>query len=243
MGRYRIRHLGMFLLAWGLATPAAAVPLATATMTVLFAAQPPVTNPAPGAMGSSGPGLVTLTGGTAFNTVFSIPVTGTNPLVTNVVVSITNASPGAFSGIPVSGVMPFFGSAVVFGLSGALAIPIPTLILGTTTTIVAGSGSLPITIRAQGWTTGAAVVTGIPSFTVSGTVFQSSTVSGTNNLTPGGVGTISLVTPIAIDNPVSGRTPVWGVLTLTFVPEPGTALLLGGGIAGLAAWRRRGFRG
>jgi hypothetical protein len=58
---------------------------------------------------------------------------------------------------------------------------------------------------------------------------------GANGLTASGAGTLVLVTPIKILTNVAGNLAAFGVLSLTYVPEPGTALLLGLGVAGLAA--------
>ena len=57
-------------------------------------------------------------------------------------------------------------------------------------------------------------------------------------------GVIQLVTPLTITTNFGGQNnviPVFGVLRLHFVPEPGTALLVGGGIAllGFAGRKRR----
>jgi len=38
---------------------------------------------------------------------------------------------------------------------------------------------------------------------------------------------------------IFGSLPVYGILTLTYTPEPGTLLLLGTGIAGLAMIGRK----
>jgi hypothetical protein len=49
---------------------------------------------------------------------------------------------------------------------------------------------------------------------------------------PGGV--VRLVTPIFLGSSIGGGPlPAFGILTLQFVPEPGTALLLASGIVGL----------
>jgi hypothetical protein len=52
---------------------------------------------------------------------------------------------------------------------------------------------------------------------------------------------VQLVTPvfIATNIPASVVVPIFGILRLHFAPEPGTALLLGVGIAGLAAVGQR----
>ena len=86
---------------------------------------------------------------------------------------------------------------------------------------------MAITAIAAGWTVGTAVVTG----TGNGTA----TAMGSNGLTAGGAGTIVLVSPIKIITNVAGTLAAFGVLTLTYVPEPGTLLLLGLGVAGLAS--------
>ena len=64
--------------------------------------------------------------------------------------------------------------------------------------------------------------------------------TGANNLTAGGAGTLVLVTPIHIfTNQAPGGLAAFGVLTLTYVPEPGTLLLLGAGVVALALRGRR----
>ena len=62
---------------------------------------------------------------------------------------------------------------------------------------------------------------------------------GSNGLTPGGAGTLVLVTPTKVITNVAGMLAAFGTLTLTYVPEPGTLLLLGAGVAGLTAIGRR----
>ena len=65
------------------------------------------------------------------------------------------------------------------------------------------------------------------------------TQTGANGLAGDGSGTLVLVAPVKVITNVAGTLAAFGVLTLTYVPEPGTLLLLGMGVAGLAAIGRR----
>jgi len=53
-------------------------------------------------------------------------------------------------------------------------------------------------------------------------------------------GQVQLVTPILISNSLSDQAvmPAFGIMDLHFVPEPGTLLLLGSGMAGLVLFGR-----
>jgi hypothetical protein len=66
--------------------------------------------------------------------------------------------------------------------------------------------------------------------------------TGTDSRTPGGLGQVTLVSPTKVATTLTGTLEnlfVVGTLTLSFVPEPGTFLLLGSGVAGLAMRGRR----
>jgi hypothetical protein len=60
-----------------------------------------------------------------------------------------------------------------------------------------------------------------------------------DNRTPGGQGTIQLAAPTTVNTGVFGSYPLFGILTLTYTPEPATLTLLGAGIAALAMIGRR----
>jgi hypothetical protein len=94
------------------------------------------------------------------------------------------------------------------------------------------------------WTVKTAVVTGIP--TANGG-FTTSTAQGwahgpasntASTATHGGV--LQLVTPgVTMTSLGTGtKTALFGILTIHFVPEPGTFVLFGAGVAGLAAFGR-----
>jgi hypothetical protein len=75
--------------------------------------------------------------------------------------------------------------------------------------------------------------------------------TGTDSRTPGGAGQVTLVSPTKVvyvfDGLPGGTAPriLLGTLTLSFVPEPGTLVLLGAGAIGLglAGRARRGSAG
>ena len=73
--------------------------------------------------------------------------------------------------------------------------------------------------------------------------------TGTDSRTPGGLGQVTLVSPTKVERRLDGLPTMFGTfvllgtLTLSFVPEPGTFVLLGAGVVSLAlagrARRRR----
>jgi hypothetical protein len=157
---------------------------------------------------------------------------------------------GAFAGsggAGFGGSMPLVGVAKVclFGAcnaSGAAkttympASPYPSAnIVVPLNVIGAGGGAavsalVNVTVIGAPWTTGTAAV---------GTVTAMGGVSPLSN-TGAPSGAVTLVTPIFISTniPSSAVVPGFGILNLHFVPEPGTLVLLGSGIAGLVAFGR-----
>jgi hypothetical protein len=96
-------------------------------------------------------------------------------------------------------------------------------------------------IDAQSWTAATATPT------VAGSPLTSNgvpiTTVGYDARTAGGLGTVKLVAPAGLMSTlVGGNLPLFASMTLTFVPEPGTLLLVGLGIAGLGAAGRRRLR-
>ncbi len=53
-------------------------------------------------------------------------------------------------------------------------------------------------------------------------------------------GVVQLVTPVRVFTTLTGTTPLFGVLRIHFIPEPGTFLLFGSGVVAMGiAGRRR----
>ncbi len=111
------------------------------------------------------------------------------------------------------------------------------------------TGAINFTAQHAPWTIGQPVMTiHTPNSTITTPVLPGGFAHGPASLTSSTArpsGALQLVTASKVYTSLSGawpEMPMTGVLTLHFVPEPGTLLLLGFGVAGLAAhgrWRRR----
>jgi hypothetical protein len=150
--------------------------------------------------------------------------------------------------LPVQGV---FKMCILFG--GCISyIPIPLTSAGSGVGIggivtVNGYGpGLQVSVIGAPWTIQTAVITGIP--TANGG-FETSTAAGfahgpasqTSSAAAQVGGVVQLVTPtITMTTLGTGTlTALFGILTVHFIPEPGTFLLFGAGIAALGVAGRR----
>lgn len=134
------------------------------------------------------------------------------------------------------------GSALVNVLQ-LLNLSIPLSVVGQAgATTMKASGGIAITVIGQGWTTGVASVTGVTTGTPATGNTNTAVLSGSDNRTPGHGGTITLVSGFQAITNVAGTLPGFAIQALSFVPEPGTLLLLGSGVAGLAVLGRRRMR-
>jgi hypothetical protein len=165
------------------------------------------------------------TGITVMNPTVVGPVSGEQLTVHN--------GAGSFAGGPLGGPMPLNGVMKVCHFAYCGSAPPANLTVPPTVVGVGGSASVTalinVTVSGAPWTVGTAAV---------GTLTQMGFRHGPASLTSSTAaasGQVRLVTPIFISTSLQPESllPTFGILDLHFVPEPGTLLLLGTGVAGL----------
>lgn len=187
----------------------------------------------PAIMGLVG-GFAVCGSGLANGTSLSIPATGLGSCAPHPA-GLSNAL--SFTGT--TGTGGISASAYLTGVASggtattAAEIPLTVVGVGGSSTFSA-FGLLTGTVTGNKW--------GLGTVTASGAlngVTTTLTASGFDNRNASGAGTLQLVTVTNTNLGLAGSMPSISVLTLTFVPEPGTLLLMGAGIGGLALSGRR----
>jgi hypothetical protein len=155
--------------------------------------------------------------------------------------TVHNAA-GAFAGATLGGSMSLNGVTkvclfkVCSNATANLSVPLSNVGVGGTIAVPPGSttASVNLTVRGAPWTAGTAAVG-----TVTQMGFQHGPASASSS-TVAASGAIRLVSPIFVSTNIgaSAVVPGFAFLDLHFVPEPGTLLLLGSGIAGLVMFGR-----
>ncbi len=194
---------------------------------------------------SSGTGGFGLPAGLFATTSLALPTalfTGL-PIISGLVLTASNATGvfqnGAGPAGGFGGAASLPGQAVAQVIGGIIQVPVPFTAVGAGGTTAVFAFELRVVLTGHIWTTGAASVTGITTTTTGGAVVNTVTLSGGDLRTPGHAGQLTLVTPIRVLTNAIGNLPGFGTLTLHFVPEPGTLVLLGAGSIALALVARR----
>jgi hypothetical protein len=239
------------------AAPAVAAPLATATISIQFEAWPELVSEIDNSSGESfsSTHVMILAEGNLANCCNSFPTgVGTGdlpgfPYAHHHLGAIAGAglALGTFTGATPDSVEGRFAIRADYGFSTAFKFF--TVGVSIANTVQPGSFFTGDTVEVSRWRAGSAVVTDVTTVTSGGGANTGVTVvrSGFNALTPNGVGTLQLVSPMRITTSeyfggffgANTRTAAFSTLTLTFVPEPGTGLLVAAGLLSLAIGQRK----
>ena len=110
-----------------------------------------------------------------------------------------------------------------------------------------GKAGIKISAINNPWTIHTAVIASIP--TANGFAVTTSSVFGfahgpqsATSSTANASGVVQLVTPVRVITTLAGTTPLFAILRIHFIPEPGTFLLFGSGVVAMGIAARRRFK-
>jgi hypothetical protein len=200
---------------------------------------PPITGT--GAGSSVGLGATaTLGGNILVGSAAATGISSPQPL-TQMVLSLTGHAAGNFTaaggpGGGLGGAMTLGGSARLLAYTGLVTlVAIPLSAVGQPGGFVSATGGGGTIVQAwgTGWTTGVGTVR-VPTSSISPPGFITYTATGADLRTASGAGTLVLISPLYVRTNLAGDIPTFATLTLNYVPEPSTLLLVVLGVAGLA---------
>ena len=185
----------------------------------------------------------------------SLPVTSSGTIQSVRISALANLAAtltGMSGGPPAPNQMGMSGQAkicLVFATACGSAVVVPLAPTASTGLGVGGTQSVPgavaITMQHAAWTVGTQAMTiHTPNSTTSTPTLPGGVQAPFSN-TAVSSGVLQLVTISKVYTSLITafpELPVFAVLTLHFIPEPGTLLLLGSGVAGLAILGRRRSR-
>jgi hypothetical protein len=174
------------------------------------------------------------------------------PPITQVILSLTGHVAGSFTatagpGGGFGGPMTLGGAVTANAYSGNVTLlSVPLSVVGkpggfASVTRATGTHTIITQVWGTGWTTGSWTLMA-PATTFSGgtTTPWTVTATGADLRTASGAGTLVLISPLFVrSNLIRDDQLSFATLTLNYVPEPSTLVLVGGGIAGLALRGRR----
>ncbi len=136
------------------------------------------------------------------------------------------------------GLGPLTGDALI-NVGFLFNLTVPLNVIGNTggTKFAGVPAGIEITVLGTGWTTGNITVTGVTT----GDPATNTVIDvGSDNRNANGTGVVQLISSFKAITNAAGNLPGLATQTLTFVPEPGTILLLLSGVAtlGIGGWLR-----